>query len=290
MPLPLHAREAAPADRVDFSPSGTDLTPASDWLRRRAKLFEAGDYPDKGVCVTAEAIATLATNFTSPVPILIEHADSPFQLGLLVEVEAIGSELFGTLSLSPEANALIERSGAGALSLGITRDLSEIREVSLVKHPRVESARLFHHDLYRFWADAVDPVDFRAAYEQLCAERARELAEARLQRYLQEGRVTPLQSDIARTLLQDGPSVTFGRREIRVSELFAEFLRLNPAHAMFREWTPTPTDFSECLMLPEEAAFYRTHFPDVPLESIAAQRVGPSRNPARSRIGSESGG
>ncbi len=44
-------------------------------------------------------------------PLLIEHATSPLELGYLTSVEADGGELFGTVALSAEANVLIEKSG-----------------------------------------------------------------------------------------------------------------------------------------------------------------------------------
>lgn len=122
-----------------FAQPSTGASP----VRREAKLFEAGDYPDKGVTVLPEDLADLAARFQRPVPILIEHTDSPLALGFLESVRADGTELFGTVALSEEANCLIEQSGADSLSLGLSPDLREIQEVSLVRHPRVPSARLF---------------------------------------------------------------------------------------------------------------------------------------------------
>lgn len=132
-PTPRAAGTTQPA------PSGSAL----DWIERRAKLFEAGEYPDKGVTITVENLQSLAGRFGEPVPVLIEHAESPLELGYLTSVEALGGELFGIVALTPEANSLVERSGARALSLGLTPDLLAIREISLVRNPRVESAQLF---------------------------------------------------------------------------------------------------------------------------------------------------
>ena len=64
---------------IDFLDKG----PGADWVRRRAKLFEAGDYPDKGVTVAPETLQALANGFSQPVPVLVEHAESPLQLGFL---------------------------------------------------------------------------------------------------------------------------------------------------------------------------------------------------------------
>ncbi|RYG24586.1 hypothetical protein EON82_10240, partial [bacterium] len=95
-----------------------DDGPQSGWVQRRAKLFEAGEYPDKGILVTDEDLIALAEGFSRPVPVLIEHAQSPLELGFLTAVERSGKDLFGTVSLSQEADALVRKSGARGLSLG----------------------------------------------------------------------------------------------------------------------------------------------------------------------------
>lgn len=115
----------------------------AEWIERKAKLFECGEYCDRGVSVSPSDLQRLASCFDSPVPILIEHTETPLRLGYLTDVEAIGPELFGTLALTKEANDLIEESGAKALSLSVSKSLERIHEVSIVSNPRVESARLF---------------------------------------------------------------------------------------------------------------------------------------------------
>ena len=120
------------------------------WVRRRAKLFEAGDYPDKGISVSDADLAALVEGFSGPVPVLIEHSESPLELGFLTEVSREGRELHGTVSLSTEADALVRRSGARGLSLGLAPDLRSIREVSLVRRPRVSGAGFFSEDLLVF--------------------------------------------------------------------------------------------------------------------------------------------
>src|SRR5687767_10849414 len=117
--------------------------PRGPWIERSAKLFEAGEFPEKGVSITPEQLAGLAGAFQDPVPVLIEHSESPLELGYLTSVQVMGDELFGTVSFTPEAHVLVERSGARSLSLGLTPDLTRIREVSLVRNPRIESAQLF---------------------------------------------------------------------------------------------------------------------------------------------------
>lgn len=248
--------------------------PEADWVRRRAKLFEAGSYPDKGVTVEPSHLIGLATNFTEAVPILVEHSDSPLQLGFLIEVTAEDNELFGVLSLSPEANALIEKCGADALSLGIASDLSRIREVSLVRNPRVPSARLFSDDLLAFVATEIDPIDFRAAYESLRAEQAKAKAAAETEQYLQDGRLLPSQRAAAQALFMSRETVVVDGKPVSVRFLAQELIRHNPRHEYRRILAPDPIDDGSHLLLPEEAAFYRRHFPEVKLSEIAKQKGG----------------
>src|SRR5437667_10816650 len=83
----------------------SDETP--QWKDRRAKLFEIGEYEDKGLSVAQPDLHSLAANFDMPVPILVEHVEHPLRLGYLTHVEAAGPELFGILALTPEADELV---------------------------------------------------------------------------------------------------------------------------------------------------------------------------------------
>jgi hypothetical protein len=233
--------------------------PALDgsWVRRRAKLFEAGEYPDKGVTIDAERLGRLRAAFSSPVPLLIEHATSPLELGYLIEVDAAGKELFGTIALTPEANALIERSGAFSLSIGLSADLDRIEEVSVVRVPRVADARLF--------AGRLEVADGPAREDRDRVERA-----------IREGRLAPAQGPLALALLGSEGSVRFGAGETSIRGLFAAFLEGLPRHGLFSELAvasrATSEDLSNLLLMPEEAEFYRRHFPDVALEEIARRK------------------
>lgn len=272
----------------------TETLLAPDWVERNAKLFEAGEYPDKGVTVTQEDLEGLAAGFSEPVPVLIEHAESPLEIGYLQSVRAMGSELFGVLRLSPEANALVERSGARSLSLGLAPDLSGIREVSLVREPRIATATMYsalHFDgrledaeLSGAQLDAQARQTFVAAethealrsrYARLLSDREEAQAQARVKEMIAQGRLTPAQAELARTLLLSKGLVAFGGRRTEVSALFESFLDLQPAMSLFSEVSPSPeaTDSSHLLM-PEEAQFYRRHFPDVSLDEIARRRTG----------------
>lgn len=251
------------------------------WVDRRAKLFEAGDYPDKGVSISPETLRALAENFDLPVPVLIEHSESPLELGYLTDVEAVGHELFGTLALTEEANALVERSQARSLSVGLTPDLSAIREVSLVRAPRVADAQLFWCELSNstrephFGVGALETGDAEIArlktrIAELEAQRVAEQAQRTLDELLAQGRLTPAQLPFARAMIAVNDSVNFDGESQPLAQLLIAMIERQPAAGLFREWVPERENpASAALLLPEEAAFYQTHFPEVSLDAIA---------------------
>lgn len=234
-------------------------TERAGWIERRAKLFEAGVYPDKGLTIGPETLRELESAFAEPVPVLIEHSTSPLEIGYLTRIEAKDHELFGVVSLTPEADALIERSGARSLSLGLAPDLSAIREVSIVAQPRIADARLFA-GLVRFdgrWEDALDDAE-----------------EAFLRQAIEKGSMVPAQIPLARALLRCRQSITFERGAVPVARLFRAFVERQAPHTLGSEWGRQPADHSEHLLLPEEVDFYRRHFPDIDLDAIAQRKGG----------------
>lgn len=257
-----------PPDRVAFLRAAAD----TDWVERRAKLFEAGDYPDKGVSIAVADLQALSAAFDQPVPVLIEHADSPFELGYLTAVEALGTELFGTIALTAEANALVERSGAKSLSVGLAPDLASIREVSLVRNPRIASAQLYS-DGPRFEVELTTREDWERKFHALQRDQAEREADAQIAQWMAEGRLTPAQRPFARALLTAGGTVAFDGERRPVASLLRSLVDRQPGHAMFGERAPSPSpDYSEHLMMPEEVAFYQRHFPGVDLDEIAKKR------------------
>ncbi len=245
----------------------TSNSPPS-WVQRQAKLFEAGEYPDKGVSVTEAHLAQLAAGFLRPVPLLIEHADSPLQMGYLTQVEARGSELFGTLSLSEEANQLVESSGARSLSLGLSPDLAEIREVSLVRNPRVPSAQLFSDGVV-FLADLPDDAAlWRERYRALEQETRNKEVDRKLSGYLKRGKLCPAQVPFARALLACDDTVEFDGAKQPLRKLLIAMIDRQPPSNLFHETAGTPAPPENPLLLPEEASFYRRHFPHIALKDI----------------------
>lgn len=282
----LNGQRRAPTDddlrelRAAFTeqelPIPVFLEGVPDWVDRRAKLFESGEYPDKGVSVTDAQLAVIASRFTEPVPVLIEHAESPLELGYLTHVEAVGNELFGTISLTAEANALAERSGARSLSIGLTGDLGQIREVSLVRAPRVVDARLFSESpCFCLPQCGLEPnfVNWRQRAEELERKMHDDWAKRQVQAFVASGRLTPAQAPIAEAIMRVSDRIEFDGDSAHVAKLFVDLLELRPGLRLFGELAPNANaEAAAVALLPEEAEFYRRHFPDVALSEIAGVR------------------
>lgn len=235
------------------------------WVDRRAKLFEAGDYPDKGLTVTQDDLDRLSKTFDLPVPVLIEHANNPLEIGYLTDVESNHGELFGTLTLTREANDLVEASQAHALSLGLDSNLTQIQEVSLVKNPRVATARMFT-------GEVLEPqVDWKTEYERLKALESQRDARHRLQALVQEGRLLPVQLPFAEALIGQAGSVQFDGETRPLSHIVLSLLESAPAHTLLREHAPGATGGPT--LPPDEQAFYDRYFAGLSIEDIARNRT-----------------
>jgi len=248
------------------------------WIDRKAKLFEAGDYPDKGISIKPSDIQRLASNFDLPVPVLIEHAESPLELGYLTEVKACGNELFGTVALTQEAERLVEKSGATSLSLGLSPDLNEIREVSLVRNPRIPSARLFAEGLFYVTASLEEPIDWKARYDQLVRHSSEEAADKAVERYVKDGRLVPAQAPFAKALLMQTSAVEFSGELRPVRQLLIDLIERQPPSALFSEAVPQSASANPASMLPEETEFYRRYFPDLSLDDIARGKASTNQD------------
>jgi hypothetical protein len=123
---------------------------SDEYVEREAMLFEAGDYPDKGVSVSEQHLEKLAQAPVDDVPILVEHADSVIKLGKVKEIFRRGKQLWGKLQLLPEANALIEKLGVRGVSIRVPRSFDRLIEVSVTGSPRVPNARIFSDDTISF--------------------------------------------------------------------------------------------------------------------------------------------
>jgi hypothetical protein len=242
----------------------------SGWVIRRAKLFESGEFPDKGITVSEDQLAVIAGNFSEPVPVLIEHGESPIELGFLTAIEAVGSELFGEIKLSSEAHALVEKNGAKSLSVGLSPDLGHVREVSLVRTPRIADARLFHFHCGGLVDGDIAGPNWQTRYQELERRIWEEQIEHLVQGYLQQGKLSPAQAPMARALLGAVSKVQFNGNQKPIAELFCALMDQQPPNPLFREHVPAgPSAATPPTMLPEEAAFYRRYFPDIDLAAIA---------------------
>jgi hypothetical protein len=128
--------------------AGVGYLPVSSFkVNRDAKIFEAGEYPDKEFNVTEDDLDNIISNydFAKPAPIKVEHGDSLLDglLGGLTNIWRQGKDLFGTLSFTDEAWGLVKQIPKITLSSGVYKNKSGIKEVSLAKEPRVEDAAVF---------------------------------------------------------------------------------------------------------------------------------------------------
>jgi len=112
-------------------------------VEKDAKIFEAGDYPDKGISVTEEDLDVIVRNFRET-PIKVEHTDTPLDpLGVVKRVWRIGKELFARLAFPSDIAKFLDRRGVKKLSVGLLKDPLRLAEVSLVLNPRIRGAAMF---------------------------------------------------------------------------------------------------------------------------------------------------
>ncbi len=120
------------------------------FVERECLLFEAGEYPDRGVTITPADLLAIAKNSPESIPVRVEHlARSPFDgaLGAVMRLRAVGNRLWGTLRQPAEAWQFVQRAGAKALSVAIDTGATKgwrLAEVSFVCLPRVASAQVFN--------------------------------------------------------------------------------------------------------------------------------------------------
>lgn len=111
-------------------------------VERVTDMFEAGDYPDRGMNVTEADIARLATQ-TDPIPIHMEHTGAAWTIGEVTGLNAAGRWLRGKMNLLPEAAALIDKLGIKGVSVQVSRNCDRIHELSVTATPRVAAAQMY---------------------------------------------------------------------------------------------------------------------------------------------------
>lgn len=115
-----------------------------EYIERDADLFEAGEYPDKGMTVTEEDLDRLAASPDAPV--MIEHSGGPIRIGIATGFQRVGRWLKGKLKLLRDASNLMDTLGITGVSVAVPRELDRIIEVSWTGSPRVQNARVYSGD------------------------------------------------------------------------------------------------------------------------------------------------
>lgn len=224
-------------------------------IEREAKLFEAGNYPDRGIEVSEEDLDRIIAN-TSEAPVRIEHSATPFDgaLGVLRSVYRKGKELFGRLCFTQAAWELIKAADAKRLSVAILKDKSGIAEVSLVREPRVADAAVFSEgDSVRIGdSELTLDAEFSAPTEDAEVTRLRrELADKEADRCIDDlkrsGKLAPAAEVFARAILrsEDSSVITFGDQPTPISQVFRWFLESQPKVIEFAELAPAEPSSEE---------------------------------------------
>ena len=215
-------------------------------VERDARLFTAGSYPDVGIEITEADLDRMAEEHR-PVPIKIEHTDSPLELGTVTKLWRVGKDLFGRLAFTAPAWSLVQACGAKKLSAAVRRDKAGLVEVSLVRSPRVAGAAIFGAEPVEFQFEIEeggdDMTEARAAeFSKRIAELERELGrrdvDLRIESLKRAGKLAPAAEEMARALLSAGSGqvVTFSDGESKsVAETFLAFLETQPKVIEFSE-------------------------------------------------------
>lgn len=223
-----------------------DISAASGLVEREARLFEAGDYPDKGLSVTEDDLERMAAGFSNPVPIHLEHRPGPLRFGWLTKVWRKGGALFGKLAFTGAAWELMKESGAKALSLGLCRKDLKIEEVSIVGSPRVAGAQVFSASDVQVPFDLALP-DEEAPGSDDAVRLRREMAERdardEVRAFAACGKIAPGAAAAALALLSNRESpLEFGGGEaLSVADAFRRFLEAQPPVVIFGETAAAAT-------------------------------------------------
>ena len=225
----------------------------TETIEREAKLFEAGNYPDRGIEITEEDLDRFAAD-THDAPLRIEHTSTPFDgaIGYLKSVYRKGKELFGKLCFTRAAWDLITSANATRLSVAIKKDKSGIAEVSLVREPRIADAAVFSEDEVVSLEEVELHLDseFSEPNEEV-TRLQKELADKEAQRRIDElkraGKLAPAAESFAMAILSAGDAnvITFADEEKPVSEVFLDFLEAQPKVIEFSELATADGDESQ---------------------------------------------
>ena len=208
-------------------------------VERDARLLVAGEYPGKGLTVTEADIDSLVAHFSDPVPVKVEHIDSPLDpLGHVRKVWRDGGQLMGRVAFPAAMAAFLSARGAAKLSVGLLKEPAwKLLEASLTLRPHVPGATLLsggdpsERDPSGLASQPTSPE--RGGEEGRAAELARLRAErldAQITRLKAAGRLVPAAEPLARALLAAPGVVTLsdGGAAEPMGEVFRKFLEAQP--------------------------------------------------------------
>lgn len=123
-----------------------DSTPADDGFLYSGPIFKAGNYKDKNLNVTEEDLSTIVRNF-KPAPLRFNHDNSVLDPALdgyqLLSVWKKGDELHGLAKFPQWLHSALKTCGNKVkVSVGVLRDFSAVKELSLTPNPRISDAQL----------------------------------------------------------------------------------------------------------------------------------------------------
>jgi hypothetical protein len=190
-------------------------------MERDARLLVVGTYPAKNLTVTEADLDALVTNFSGPVPVKVEHIDSPLDpLGVVERVWRVGSELFGRVKFPASMGTFLSERGAAKLSVGLLKEpVWKLLEASLTLTPHVPSATLLSD------SERGELVHLRQAVR-------RQTVDAQIVELKLSGRVIPATEALARVLLSSEESAVVtlsdGGAAVSVPQAFYQFLKSQP--------------------------------------------------------------
>lgn len=141
-----HAEPTFTADgdaTIEAELAARNFETGTDFAVYEGLIFKAGEYPDKQMKASTDQLASLCSSF-SGAPIKLDHRDGVLDQALegfgLVEMSMDGPDVRG-IAIVPKwlKAALGERF---SVSVGIMRDCSAVREISVVSNPRIANANL----------------------------------------------------------------------------------------------------------------------------------------------------
>lgn len=231
-----------------------DYTPEEMPVEKDAKIFEAGDYPDKDISISEDDLDTIVGNFAE-VPVKVEHVDSPLDpLGTVKRVWRQGKDLFARLAFPRDLASFLERRGIRKLSVALHKEPLRLAEVSLVLSPRVPSASVFRRNRREVTKNmSIDISDHEKEVAGLKFALREKDVEVRIAQLKAQGKIVPASEVYAREILlrADG-KISFGDGVMTFADLFERFLEAQPKVIAFGELAPASESQRPALSLDEE--------------------------------------